>query len=65
MGAFCAGLTGSSPTEPAMMCASRIRIQYQDVIAAARYLQASPEVDGDRIGIWGGSYGGYLTRAGA
>ena len=35
--------------------------EYQDVVAGARYLQGLPEVDGKRIGIWGGSYGGYLT----
>ena len=29
--------------------------------AAGRYLQARPDVDPKRIGIWGGSYGGYLT----
>jgi dipeptidyl aminopeptidase/acylaminoacyl peptidase len=35
--------------------------EYQDVRAAARVLQALPEVDPQRIGIWGGSYGGFLT----
>ena len=35
--------------------------EYQDVVAAARFLQSLPQVDGARIGIWGGSYGGYLT----
>ncbi len=35
--------------------------EYQDVVAGAKYLQALPEVDPARIGIWGGSYGGYLT----
>jgi dipeptidyl aminopeptidase/acylaminoacyl peptidase len=34
---------------------------YQDVLAAARLLQAMPGVDPRRIGIWGSSYGGYLT----
>ncbi|MBL8266018.1 S9 family peptidase [Steroidobacter sp.] len=33
--------------------------EYQDVQAAARFLQARGDVD--RIGIYGGSYGGYLT----
>lgn len=32
--------------------------EYQDVISAARWLQARSDVDGARIGIWGGSYGG-------
>jgi dipeptidyl aminopeptidase/acylaminoacyl peptidase len=35
--------------------------EYQDVVAGARYLQSLGSVDGKRIGIWGGSYGGYLT----
>jgi dipeptidyl aminopeptidase/acylaminoacyl peptidase len=35
--------------------------EYQDVVAGARFLQHSPRVDPARIGIWGGSYGGYLT----
>jgi dipeptidyl aminopeptidase/acylaminoacyl peptidase len=35
--------------------------EYQDVLAAARYLQHADGVDARRIGIWGGSYGGYLT----
>ncbi|MGC2698086.1 MAG: prolyl oligopeptidase family serine peptidase [Candidatus Angelobacter sp.] len=35
--------------------------EYKDVLAGARYLQALPYVDKKRIGIWGGSYGGFLT----
>ncbi len=35
--------------------------EYQDVVAGARFLQRDPRVDSKRIGIWGGSYGGYLT----
>ena len=35
--------------------------EYQDVVAGAHFLQSLPTVDGKRIGIWGGSYGGYLT----
>lgn len=35
--------------------------EYQDVQAAAKWLQGQPQVDPARIGIWGGSYGGYLT----
>ena len=35
--------------------------EYQDVQAGAAYLRSLAEVDGSRIGIWGGSYGGYLT----
>jgi dipeptidyl aminopeptidase/acylaminoacyl peptidase len=35
--------------------------EYQDVLAAGRYLQGRSDVDPEQIGIWGGSYGGYLT----
>ena len=35
--------------------------EYKDVLAGAKYLTLQPQVDGKRIGIWGGSYGGYLT----
>ena len=35
--------------------------EYQDVTAAAEWLRRQPYVDGKRIGIYGGSYGGYLT----
>lgn len=38
--------------------------EYQDVVAGARYLQRDPNVDAKRIGIWGGSYGGFLTAMG-
>ena len=35
--------------------------EYQDVKAGAEWLAAQPQVDAARIGIYGGSYGGYLT----
>lgn len=35
--------------------------EYQDVLAGAMYLAARPDLDADRLGIWGGSYGGFLT----
>ena len=38
--------------------------EYQDVVAGARYLQGRPEVDPDRVGLWGLSYGGLLTAQG-
>jgi Dipeptidyl aminopeptidases/acylaminoacyl-peptidases len=38
--------------------------EYQDVIAAAKYLQSMQEVNPAKIGLWGGSYGGYLTAMG-
>jgi dipeptidyl aminopeptidase/acylaminoacyl peptidase len=38
--------------------------EYQDVVAGAKYLQAMGDVDPGKVGIWGGSYGGYLTAMG-
>jgi dipeptidyl-peptidase 4 len=35
--------------------------EYQDVLAGGKYLQTRPDVDRNRIGIWGLSYGGVLT----
>jgi dipeptidyl aminopeptidase/acylaminoacyl peptidase len=35
--------------------------EYQDVLAAGKYLQTRADVDSNRIGIWGLSYGGVLT----
>ncbi|MAI91185.1 prolyl oligopeptidase family serine peptidase [Ponticaulis sp.] len=39
-------------------------LEYQDVLGGAAYLTAMDVVDADRIGIFGGSYGGYLTGLG-
>jgi dipeptidyl aminopeptidase/acylaminoacyl peptidase len=38
--------------------------EYQDIVAAGKFLRARDDVDGKRIGLWGGSYGGYLTALG-
>src|SRR5579875_1148386 len=38
--------------------------EYQDIVAAGKYLQNLPIVDRNRIGLWGGSYGGFLTAMG-
>jgi dipeptidyl aminopeptidase/acylaminoacyl peptidase len=38
--------------------------EYRDVAGAGLYLRARPDVDPARIGLWGGSYGGYLTAMG-
>ena len=35
--------------------------EYQDVVAGGKYLQTRADVDPNRIGIWGLSYGGLLT----
>jgi dipeptidyl aminopeptidase/acylaminoacyl peptidase len=38
--------------------------EYQDVLDAGLWLQQHDRVHPDRIGLWGGSYGGYLTALG-
>jgi dipeptidyl aminopeptidase/acylaminoacyl peptidase len=38
--------------------------EFNDVLGAGLYLRGRPDVDGKRIGLWGGSYGGYLTALG-
>ncbi len=38
--------------------------EYNDVLGAGLYLRGRADVDPDRIGLWGGSYGGYLTALG-
>jgi dipeptidyl aminopeptidase/acylaminoacyl peptidase len=35
--------------------------EYRDILAGGKYLQARPDVDPNRIGVWGASLGGYLT----
>jgi dipeptidyl aminopeptidase/acylaminoacyl peptidase len=35
--------------------------EFNDVQGAGLYLRSRTDVDGSRIGVWGGSYGGYLT----
>jgi dipeptidyl-peptidase-4 len=40
---------------------SRGNAEYQDVLAGGKYLQSRPDVDPQRVGIWGLSYGGLLT----
>jgi len=38
--------------------------EFNDVMGAGAYLRSRPDVDPERIGLWGGSYGGYLTALG-
>ncbi len=38
--------------------------EYNDVIGAGLYMRNRADVDPRRIGVWGGSYGGYLTALG-
>ena len=37
------------------------RMEVEDQISSAKYLAALPYIDGARIGIWGWSYGGYMS----
>lgn len=38
--------------------------EYRDVEGAGIYLAQRPDVDAKKVGLWGGSYGGYLTAMG-
>ena len=38
--------------------------ELQDLLGAGLYLRSRDDVDPDRIGLWGGSYGGYMTALG-
>jgi dipeptidyl aminopeptidase/acylaminoacyl peptidase len=38
--------------------------EFNDVLGAGLYLRQRAEVDPAKIGLWGGSYGGYLTALG-
>jgi dipeptidyl-peptidase 4 len=40
---------------------ARGNAEYRDVLAAGKWLAARPDVDPNRVGIWGLSYGGLLT----
>jgi dipeptidyl aminopeptidase/acylaminoacyl peptidase len=44
--------------------AGRGATEYRDVAAAGKFLQSRPDVDPVRVGLWGGSYGGFLTAMG-
>ncbi|HEY3859837.1 MAG TPA: S9 family peptidase, partial [Gammaproteobacteria bacterium] len=37
------------------------KLALDDQLAAVQWLKSQPYVDGSRIGIWGWSYGGYMT----
>ncbi len=38
--------------------------EFRDVLGAGLFMKNRPDVDPSRIGLWGGSYGGYLTAMG-
>jgi len=44
--------------------AGRGATEYRDIVAAGKYLQTRADVDAKRVGLWGGSYGGFLTAMG-
>jgi dipeptidyl aminopeptidase/acylaminoacyl peptidase len=44
--------------------AGRGATEYKDIVAAGKYLQSRADVDPARVGLWGGSYGGFLTAMG-
>jgi len=37
------------------------RVELEDQLVGVEYLRSLPFVDGERLGIWGWSYGGYMT----
>ena len=37
------------------------QLEVEDQLAAARWLKEQPWVDGDRLAVYGGSYGGYMS----
>jgi dipeptidyl aminopeptidase/acylaminoacyl peptidase len=43
---------------------ARGNTEYRDILAAGKYLQSRDDVDPDRVGLWGLSYGGILTAQG-
>lgn len=48
----------------ALGCGAAGASEMNDVLGAGLFLRGRPEVRADRIGLWGGSYGGYLTAFG-
>ncbi|MEJ1240486.1 prolyl oligopeptidase family serine peptidase [Chryseolinea sp. T2] len=51
------GFNFHQPANAGMLGAS----EYLDIKAAGEWLAAQPKVDASRIGVYGGSYGGFLT----
>lgn len=35
--------------------------EYNDILGAGKYLRSRTDIDPARIGVWGGSYGGFMT----
>ncbi|WP_316811735.1 S9 family peptidase [Pedobacter heparinus] len=43
-------------------CGTKGASEYQDIKSAAIWLSGQKDIDPERIGVYGGSYGGYLTN---
>jgi dipeptidyl-peptidase 4 len=37
------------------------KFELEDIVATANYFKTQPFIDGDRMGVWGWSYGGYMS----
>ena len=59
-----AGIGYGRPFREAKHRGARGASEYQDIVAAGKYLRSRSDIDGKRIGLWGGSYGGFLTAMG-
>lgn len=61
VGIDCRGTGGKSEEFKKMTYMKMGKMEAEDQVAAAKYLGTLPFVDQDRIGIWGWSYGGYIS----
>ncbi|MEO9851982.1 MAG: S9 family peptidase [Reichenbachiella sp.] len=57
----CRGTGGKSVDFKKMTYMNMGKLEAEDQVAVAKYLGTLPFVDKDRIGIWGWSYGGYIS----
>lgn len=57
----CRGTGGKSEAFKKMTYMKMGKLEAEDQISAAKFLGELPFVDKDRIGIWGWSYGGYVS----
>ncbi len=55
------GSTGRGPAFEHPIAGQLGKVELQDQLAGVEYLKTLPFVDGSRIGITGGSYGGFMT----
>lgn len=61
VGIDCRGTGGKSEAFKKMTYMKMGKLEAEDQVAAAMYLGSLPFVDKNRIGIWGWSYGGYIS----